>query len=107
MTVEACRFPGDMVSRTGMRKGCGMDHEGLRHWSKRAADWAADYHATLRDRPVRAPLVPGAVARQLPAGPPEAAEAYLNAAYEEAWNRLKERDPTHYEALREKFFKEQ
>jgi TRAP-type transport system periplasmic protein len=39
--------------------------------------------------------------------PPEAAEAYLNAAYEEAWNRLKERDPTHYEALREKFFKEQ
>jgi aromatic-L-amino-acid/L-tryptophan decarboxylase len=52
-----------------------MDHEGLRHWSKRAADWAADYHATLRDRPVRAPLVPGAVGRQLPAGPPEAAEA--------------------------------
>jgi TRAP-type transport system periplasmic protein len=39
--------------------------------------------------------------------PPEAAEAYLNAAYDEAWNRLKERDPTHYEALREKFFKEQ
>ena len=52
-----------------------MDHEDLRHWSKRAADWAADYHATLRDRPVRAPLVPGAVARQLPPGPPEAAEA--------------------------------
>ncbi|MGL4234467.1 pyridoxal phosphate-dependent decarboxylase family protein [Tabrizicola sp.] len=51
-----------------------MDHEELRHWSKRAADWAADYHATLRDRPVRAPLVPGAVARQLPPGPPEAAE---------------------------------
>ena len=39
--------------------------------------------------------------------PPEAAEAYLNAAYEEAWNRLKERDPTHYEALREKFFKDE
>ncbi|MGH6897560.1 MAG: TRAP transporter substrate-binding protein DctP [Geminicoccaceae bacterium] len=39
--------------------------------------------------------------------PPEAAEAYLNAAYEEAWSRLKERDPTHYEALREKFFKEE
>ena len=51
-----------------------MDHEGLRHWSKRAADWAADYHAGLRDRPVRAPLVPGRVARQLPPGPPEAAE---------------------------------
>ena len=38
--------------------------------------------------------------------PPDAAEAYLNAAYDEAWNRLKERDPTHYEALREKFFQE-
>lgn len=51
-----------------------MDHEDLRHWSKRAADWAADYHAGLRDRPVRAPLVPGAVARQLPDAPPETAE---------------------------------
>ncbi len=51
-----------------------MDHEGLRHWSKRAADWAADYHAGLRDRPVRAPLVPGAVARQVPGTPPEMAE---------------------------------
>jgi TRAP-type C4-dicarboxylate transport system substrate-binding protein len=37
---------------------------------------------------------------------PEAAEAYLNAAYEEAWNRLKERDPTHYDELRAKFFQE-
>ncbi len=52
-----------------------MNHEDLRLWSKRAADWAADYHATLRDRPVRAPLVPGAVARQLPGGPPESTEA--------------------------------
>jgi aromatic-L-amino-acid decarboxylase len=51
-----------------------MDHEDLRHWSKRAADWAADYHASLRDRPVRAPLVPGAVARQLPEFAPETAE---------------------------------
>jgi aromatic-L-amino-acid decarboxylase len=51
-----------------------MDHEDLRLWSKRAADWAADYHAGLRDRPVRAPLVPGAVARALPGAPPEAAE---------------------------------
>jgi len=52
-----------------------MDHDDLRDWSKRAADWAHAYHAGLRDRPVRAPLVPGAVARQLPPGPPEAAEA--------------------------------
>ena len=36
---------------------------------------------------------------------PDAAEAYLAAAYDEAWSRLESRDATHYEALREKFFK--
>ena len=51
-----------------------MNHDDLRHWSKRAADWAHDYHANLRDKPVRAPLVPGAIARQLPVSPPEVAE---------------------------------
>ena len=51
-----------------------MDHEDLRHWSKRAADWAAEYHAGLRDRPVRAPLTPGAVSAALPPAPPETAE---------------------------------
>ena len=51
-----------------------MNHDDLNQWSKRAADWATDYHAGLRDRPVRAPLVPGAIATQLPASPPEAAE---------------------------------
>ncbi len=34
----------------------------------------------------------------------EARENYLKNAYEVTWNRLKERDPTHYDALREKFF---
>lgn len=51
-----------------------MDHEDLRRWSKHAADWAADYHARLRERPVRAPLVPGAVRDALPPHPPEAPE---------------------------------
>lgn len=51
-----------------------MDHEDLRRWSKRTADWAADYHAGLRDRPVRAPLSPGATRALLPAAPPEAPE---------------------------------
>jgi TRAP-type C4-dicarboxylate transport system substrate-binding protein len=36
---------------------------------------------------------------------PEAAAAYLAAAYDEAWSRLKSRDAAHYEALREKFYK--
>lgn len=51
-----------------------MNHDDLNHWSKRAADWALDYHAGLRNRPVRAALIPGAIAAQLPAAAPEAAE---------------------------------
>ena len=51
-----------------------MNHDDLRDWSKIAADWAHSYHGTLRTRPVRAPLIPGAIARQLPATAPEAAE---------------------------------
>ena len=55
------------------KRGPPMNHDDLHHWSKRAADWAHDYHATLRDRPVRAPLTPGAIAAQLAQHPPEAA----------------------------------
>ncbi|MDZ4391629.1 pyridoxal phosphate-dependent decarboxylase family protein [Cypionkella sp.] len=51
-----------------------MNHDDLNHWSKRAADWATAYHKGLRDRPVRAALVPGAIAAQLPATAPEAPE---------------------------------
>ncbi|MGA0542735.1 pyridoxal phosphate-dependent decarboxylase family protein [Neotabrizicola sp. VNH66] len=51
-----------------------MNHDELNIWSKRAADWARDYHAGLRDRPVRAPLVPGQVASALPATPPDGPE---------------------------------
>lgn len=51
-----------------------MDHDDLAHWSKRAADWARDYHAGLRDRPVRAQTSPGATAARLPCHPPESAE---------------------------------
>jgi aromatic-L-amino-acid decarboxylase len=55
-------------------RGDKMNHDDLNHWSKRAADWATDYHANLRDRPVRAPLIVGAIAAQLPKMPPELAE---------------------------------
>ena len=51
-----------------------MNHDDLNPWAKRAADWARDYHARLRERPVRAPLDPGRIAAQLPAAPPETAE---------------------------------
>lgn len=52
-----------------------MDHDGLRNWSKRAADWAHDYHAGLRDRPVRAQATPGALRAALPETAPEKPEA--------------------------------
>jgi TRAP-type C4-dicarboxylate transport system substrate-binding protein len=35
-----------------------------------------------------------------------AREKYLADAYRVTWERLKERDPTHHDALREKFFQE-
>lgn len=47
----------------------------LGEWSKRVADWTVDYYNGLRDRPVRAPLKPGAVAAELPMSPPEDPEA--------------------------------
>lgn len=43
-------------------------------WSKHISDWAAAYHTTLRDRPVRAQTAVGEIAERLPAAPPEASE---------------------------------
>lgn len=40
-------------------------------WGRYVADWAADYHAGLRDRPVRAQTKPGEIAAQLAARAPE------------------------------------
>lgn len=51
-----------------------MDHDELAHWSKRAADWARDYHASLRDRPVRPDLKPGDFRKLIEAPVPEAPE---------------------------------
>ncbi len=51
-----------------------MNHDDLNHWSKRAADWAQAYHASLRDLPVRAQVSPGETAAKLPAHAPEAPE---------------------------------
>ena len=36
-----------------------MDYDDLNRWSKRAADWALDYHKGLGDRPVRPDIKPG------------------------------------------------
>ncbi len=52
-----------------------MHHDELAHWSKRAADWARDYHAGLRDRPVRPDLAPGDFRKLIDAPVPEQPEA--------------------------------
>jgi aromatic-L-amino-acid decarboxylase len=52
-----------------------VNYDDLREWSKRAADWAHGYHQGLREKPVRAPLERGLIARQLTASPPEQGEA--------------------------------
>ncbi|WP_226780417.1 pyridoxal phosphate-dependent decarboxylase family protein [Oceaniglobus trochenteri] len=52
-----------------------MDWDEFSDWGARVSQWAAAYHRTLRDRPVRAQTAPGEIAAQLPAAPPEGAEA--------------------------------
>ncbi|MFT5299863.1 MAG: aromatic-L-amino-acid decarboxylase [Mariniblastus sp.] len=50
-----------------------MRYEDLPEWSAKAAEWAAEYHATLRERPVRASVQPGDIAQQIAERPPESA----------------------------------
>lgn len=52
-----------------------MDERAFREWSRRAADWGADYRKSLAERPVRAPLAAGATLARLPQAPPEYPEA--------------------------------
>jgi len=51
-----------------------LDGEEFRQWSRKAADWGADYRETLRDRPVRAQTRPGDIIKQIAADAPEAGE---------------------------------
>jgi len=53
-----------------------MQHEELPEWSQKAADWAAQYHATLRDRPVRSQLAPGEILNQINPSPPDLPEDF-------------------------------
>jgi aromatic-L-amino-acid decarboxylase len=52
-----------------------MNWEEFRKRGKDAADWAADYHANLRDLPVRAQTKPGDILAALPLSAPDAPEA--------------------------------
>lgn len=52
-----------------------MDNDTFRHWSHVAADWGADYRATIGERPVRPRVQPGSILAQLAESPPDQAEA--------------------------------
>lgn len=48
-----------------------MNWQDFPKWGRWISDWAAQYHATLRSRPVRAQTKPGQIAAALPDQPPE------------------------------------
>ncbi|MCV2870314.1 pyridoxal-dependent decarboxylase [Defluviimonas sp. WL0002] len=52
-----------------------MNWDEFSDWGKTISQWGADYHKSLRERPVRAQTAPGDIAAQLPAAPPETGEA--------------------------------
>ncbi len=47
-----------------------MNWDEYSEWGKHIAAWGADYHKTLRERPVRAATKPGEIAAQLDKAPP-------------------------------------
>ncbi|NIZ60302.1 aspartate aminotransferase family protein [Sedimentitalea sp. CY04] len=51
-----------------------MKWDEFSEWGRRAADWAQEYHGTIRDRPVRAQSQPGDVLNALPTSAPESPE---------------------------------
>lgn len=51
-----------------------MDDSEFRKWSARAAEWGANYRASIGDRPVRAQTRPGEIAGKIAETPPEQAE---------------------------------
>lgn len=53
-----------------------MEIDELNEWGPRLADWAAEYLTNLRERPVRAQTVPGAIAKQIPDAPPHEGERF-------------------------------
>lgn len=53
-----------------------MDTEDFRHWLHRAADWTADYRASVSERPVRPAVQPGDVAKLIESTPPETPEPF-------------------------------
>ncbi|MGH1576902.1 pyridoxal phosphate-dependent decarboxylase family protein [Planktotalea sp.] len=55
-----------------------MQWNEFEEWSQKMATWAADYHRTLRDKPVRAQVSPGDTLSLLPETAPDSAEPMQN-----------------------------
>ncbi|MGR3503479.1 pyridoxal phosphate-dependent decarboxylase family protein [Pseudaestuariivita sp.] len=51
-----------------------MNWDDFARWGRRFADWGADFHKTIGDRPVRAQTKPGEIAAQIAPSPPETGE---------------------------------
>ncbi|TKT79314.1 pyridoxal-dependent decarboxylase [Aquamicrobium sp. LC103] len=51
-----------------------MNNDDFREWSRKAAEWGADYRAGLRELPVRARTKPGEIAAGMETAPPEDGE---------------------------------
>ncbi|MEP4198711.1 MAG: pyridoxal-dependent decarboxylase [Aliishimia sp.] len=51
-----------------------MNWDEFADWSAKIGVWGAEYHKSLREKPVRAQTKPGEIAAQLPASPPETGE---------------------------------
>ncbi|WP_370312559.1 aspartate aminotransferase family protein [Sagittula sp.] len=67
-----------------------MDWDEFARWGAEAAAFGADYHKTLRDRPVRPDVRPGEAAALLEAAPPEAGEG-MEAIWEDFLRVVPER----------------
>ena len=52
-----------------------MNWDEFRQWSEKAANWGADYRASLRGRPVRAKMAPGEISAHIADSPPVTGEA--------------------------------
>jgi len=72
------RFAQELQKGTQMRDFDTMNNEEFRQWSQKAADWGATYRESLRERPVRAPLRPGATLDALPVAAPDQPESFAS-----------------------------
>ena len=57
------------------------------HWGEKAARWASNYHANLRNLPVRPKSNPGDILNALPVSPPETAQA-MDAIFDDFENLI-------------------